>query len=411
MAVIEAISSKANIKRIINYVTQDKKTTADLITGKDCMAESCLEEMLYTKNLYNKTGGRQYIHIIQSFDPKDNLTPSQVHNAGLKLANTFNGFQVLVATHIDKEHLHNHLVINSVSFENGYKIQMTKKDLKYLKNYSDKICLEMGASVIPKKYKTNYIKRNEYRVAERGESWKFKLINAIDLSMAESTCKDDFVKTMNKLGYQVNWTDTRKYITYTTPEGYKCRDNKLFEEKYLKGNMEDEFRKIEREQQNSTRKSSSSISSADELLSNRANGTKGYIRLEQGNKGRNLEYEKNNIRNSFQNRDGQQRNEGRTTQNNIRKYGERVSNYEGKIARFRGRANFEIQKNKVENKVDSILSGIIAISNMVPNPQVNNRPKRRIRRYRTLSKQAMKEYAMEQANSSSFDWFDEEEEI
>ncbi len=76
MAVIEAISSKANIKRIINYVTQDKKTTADLITGKDCMAESCLEEMLYTKNLYNKTGGRQYIHIIQSFDPKDNLTPS-----------------------------------------------------------------------------------------------------------------------------------------------------------------------------------------------------------------------------------------------------------------------------------------------------------------------------------------------
>ena len=92
MAVIEAISSKANIKRIITYVIQDKKTTTDLITGKDCIAESCLEEMLYTKDLYNKTGGRQYIHIIQSLDPKDNLTPSQVHNAGLKLANTFNEF-------------------------------------------------------------------------------------------------------------------------------------------------------------------------------------------------------------------------------------------------------------------------------------------------------------------------------
>ena len=145
MAVIEAISSKASIKRIINYVTQYKKTTSDLITGKDCMAESCLEEMLYTKNLYNKTGGRQYIHIIQSFDSKDNLTPSQVHNAGLKLANIFNGFHVLVATHIDKEHLHNHLVVNSVSFENGYKIQMSKKDLQCLKDYSDKICAEMGA--------------------------------------------------------------------------------------------------------------------------------------------------------------------------------------------------------------------------------------------------------------------------
>ena len=409
MAVIEAISSKANIKKIITYVTQDKKTTADLITGKDCMAESCLEEMLYTKDLYNKTGGRQYIHIIQSFDPKDNLTPSQVHNAGLKLANTFNGFQVLVATHIDKEHLHNHLIVNSVSFENGYKIQMSKKDLQYLKDYSDKICAKMGASVIPKKDKTNYIKRNEYRVAERRESWKFKLINAIDLSMAESTCKEDFIKTMNKLGYQVNWTDTRKYITYTTPEGYKCRDNKLFEEKYLKGNMEDEFRKIEREQQNSTRKSSSSISSADELLSNRDNGTTEYIRLEQAGEGRKYEYEGTSSKDFYRYRDGQQKIEGRTTKNNIRKYGERISNYEAEITRFRGRANFEIQKNKMENKVDSILSGIIAISNMVSNPQISKRPKRRIRRYRTLSKQAMKEYAMKQANSSGFDWFDEEE--
>ena len=409
MAVIEAISSKANIKRIINYVTQDKKTTADLITGKDCMAESCLEEMLYTKNLYNKTGGRQYIHIIQSFDPKDNLTPSQVHNAGLKLANTFNGFQVLVATHIDKEHLHNHLVVNSVSFETGYKIQMSKKDLQYLKDYSDEICAKMGASVIPKKDKTNYIKRNEYRVAERGESWKFKLINAIDLSIAESTCKDDFIKTMNKLGYQVNWTDTRKYITYTTPEGYKCRDNKLFEEKYLKGNMEDEFRKFEREQQNSTRKSGSSISSTDALLSNRANSTTEYIRLEQADEGRKYEYEGTSSKDFYRYRDGKQRIEGRTTKNNIRKYGERISNYEAEITRFRGRANFEIQKNKMENKVDSILSGIIAISNMVSNSQINNRPRRRIRRYRTLSKQAMKEYAMKQANSSGFDWFDEEE--
>ena len=409
MAVIEAISSKANIKRIINYVTQDKKTTADLITGKDCMAESCLEEMLYTKNLYNKTGGRQYIHIIQSFDPKDNLTPSQVHNAGLKLANTFNGFQVLVATHIDKEHLHNHLVVNSVSFETGYKIQMSKKDLQYLKDYSDEICAKMGASVIPKKEKTNYIKRNEYRVAVRGESWKFKLINAIDLSIAESTCKDDFIKTMNKLGYQVNWTDTRKYITYTTPEGYKCRDNKLFEEKYLKGNMEDEFRKFEREQQNSTRKSGSSISSTDALLSNRANSTTEYIRLEQADEGRKYEYEGTSSKDFYRYRDGKQRIEGRTTKNNIRKYGERISNYEAEITRFRGRANFEIQKNKMGNKVDSILSGIIAISNMVSNSQINNRPRRRIRRYRTLSKQAMKEYAMKQANSSGFDWFDEEE--
>ena len=244
MAIIEAISSKANLKIIINYVTQDKKTNAELITGKDCLAESCLEEMLYTKELYNKNNGRQYIHIIQSFDPKDNLSVEQVHNTGIKLAEKFNGYQVLVATHIDKNHLHNHLVVNSVSFENGYKIQISKKDLQDLKDYSDKLCLEIGASVIAKKENTQYIKRNEYRVAEQGKSWKFKLINAIDLSLAESSNKEEFIKSMNKLGYQVNWTDTRKYITYTTPEGYKCRDNKLYEGKYTKGVMENEIRRI-----------------------------------------------------------------------------------------------------------------------------------------------------------------------
>lgn len=134
-----------------------------------------------------------------------------------------------------------------------------------------------------------------------------------------------------------------------------------------------------------------------------------FNRADFPNEGRKCEYEGTSSKDFYRYRDGQQKIEGRITNNNIRVYGERISNYEGKIARFRGRANFEIQKNKMENKVDSIFSGIIAISNMVSNPQINNRPKRRIRGYRTLSKQAMKEYAIKQANSSSFDWFDEEE--
>lgn len=320
MAIIEAISSKANLKTIINYVTQDKKTNSNLITGKDCLAESCLEEMLYTKNFYKKNSGRQYIHIIQSFDPKDNLSAGEIHKAGIKLAEKFNSFQILVATHIDKEHLHNHLIINSVSFENGYKIQMSKKDLQGLKDYSDEICLQIGASVIPKKEKTNYIKRNEYRVAERGESWKFKLINAIDLSLAESNNKQEFINQMNKLGYQVNWTDTRKYITYTTPEGYKCRDNKLYSNKYLKTKMEQKLKE---------------------------------------NKQQSMELKQNND----------------------------INNKKGLI-------------------VNNLADGIINISNMFSTPQ-NNNPKRNIKRYKTLSKQAMREYAIKKANASSFEWEEE----
>ncbi len=411
MAIIEAISSKANIKRIISYVTQDNKTNINLITGKDCMAESCLEEMLYTKNLYHKNSGRQYIHIIQSFDPKDNLSAEQVHNTGIKLANTFNGFQVLVATHIDKNHLHNHLVINSVSFENGYKIQMSKKDLQYIKDYSDKLCLEIGASIIPKKEKTNYIKRNEYRVAEQGKSWKFKLMNAIDLSLVESNCKDDFIKNMNKLGYQVNWTDTRKYITYTTPEGYKCRDNKLYDEKYSKGAMENEFRRIEKEQSNSTRKSSSSINNKDGLLSNRARDNKGFKSNGTSNSRKYNNYEKEITRYTRKVIKGQYANERRNEEISRRKIERSILQSETRIERNgRGTEKQDFQ-NKMENRVNNILSGIIVISNMVSNSQVNNRPKRRIRRYRTLSKQAMKEYAIKKANSSGFDWFEDEKEM
>lgn len=411
MAIIEAISSKANIKRIIRYVTQDKKTNVNLISGKDCMAESCLEEMLYTKNLYHKNSGRQYIHIIQSFDPKDNLSAEQVHNVGIKLSNTFNGFQVLIATHIDKNHLHNHLVINSVSFENGYKIQMSKKDLQYIKDYSDKLCLEIGASVIPKKEKTNYIKRNEYRVAKQGKSWKFKLMNAIDLSLAESNTKEEFIKNMNKLGYQVNWTDTRKYITYTTPEGYKCRDNKLYDEKYSKGAMENEFRRIEKEQSNSTRKSSSSINNKDGLLSNRTRDNKGFISNGTSNDRRYNNYEKESTRYTGKVIKGQYSNERGNEKIGRGKIERSILQLEARIERNgRGTEKQDFQ-NKMENRVNNILGGIIAISNMVSNSQVNNRPKRRIRRYRTLSKQAMKEYAMRKANSSGFDWFEDEEEM
>lgn len=163
---------------------------------------------------------------------------------------------------------------------------MSKKDLQDLKDYSDKLCLEIGASIIPKKEKTNYIKRNEYRVAEQGKSWKFKLMNAIDLFLVESSNKEEFIKSMNKLGYQVNWTDTRKYITYTTSEGYKCRDNKLYDEKYSKGAMENEFRRIKEKQSNSTGESSSSINSKDELLSNRANSSTRFVRMEYENERR-----------------------------------------------------------------------------------------------------------------------------
>lgn len=416
MAIIEAISSKAGLKTIINYVIQDKKTTEKLITGKDCLAKSSLEEMLYTKNLYNKNSGRQYIHIIQSFSPKDNLTKEQVHNAGLKLAEKFNGFQVLVATHIDKEHLHNHLIINSVSFENGYKIQMSKKDLQKIKDYSDEICLAIGASVIPKKEKTNYINRKEYRVAERGESWKFKLMNAIDLSLSESNNKQEFIKQMNKLGYQVNWTDTRKYITYTTPEGYKCRDNKLYDEKYLKGEMENEFngRIKTKESINNTNTSTNANTNESRIYNNKS-------RFMVNNSSMDTEHPRQNKKHGIQN--------GQFTFNgfNNSKYGEGFKGYstntnqetnggisrrvkessENKMETYNKRSS---DRNATRYTCNTTLETLIIFSSLLETRNNNyDRPRRTIKSFRSLSKQAKKEWIYKHRNASSFNWDEETE--
>ena len=238
MAIIKFTNSKAELKTIIDYVTRIDKTNANLITGKDCVANSCLEEMKTVKEFYNKNGGRQYIHIVQSFSPKDDLDFQKAHEIGIKFANYFQGFQVLVATHTDREHIHNHLIINAVNFENGKKFNQSKNDMQKVKDYSDRLCKGEGLEIIEKKKYQGIYNKNEYQVALKGQSWKMKLANAIDYLLEKSKNKTEFFKNMNKLGYQVLWTKNRKYITYTTPEGMKCRDNKLNDKKYLKEEME-----------------------------------------------------------------------------------------------------------------------------------------------------------------------------
>lgn len=211
---------------------------------------------------------------------------------------------------------------------------------------------------------------------------------------------------MNKLGYKVNWTDTRKYITYTTPEGYKCRDNKLYDEKYLKGEMENEFRRIEEEQQNSARESNSTISYKDGLLSNKSGNTSGFIHLESRDKGKYNSNKQNISRFTRKINTRQYKDENRIKGLYREKFTrEFLQSKEGKKYN-RGRDEEENIENKVENRANNILGGIIAISDIFSKSQVNN-TSRRIRGYKTLSKQAMKEYAIRKANASSFEWEDE----
>ena len=253
MATVNLIQSKRSQSRaglafIFSYCKRDSKTVCGdkkLIGGVNCIAESAYHEMLSTKMRYGKTDGRMFYHLVQSFSPEENITPETAHEIALKFAEReFSEYEVLVATHTDRAHIHSHFIINSVSCENGYKLRPPKDFIAGLRNTSDKLCTEYGLSVLKpstKQKKVQQMSSKEYRSAVRGESYKMQLAAAIDDAMAAARSKQDFIRLMEAEGYGVVWTDERKYITFITQNGKRCRDRSLHEEKYLKENMEYEF--------------------------------------------------------------------------------------------------------------------------------------------------------------------------
>ena len=223
--------------------TWDDVTQRHLITGVNCVADTAYQEFMNTKRFYEKTEGRMYYHVVQSFSPEEQLTAETAHEVALKLAEKFSGFEVLVCTHTDRDHLHSHLIINSVSAENGRKYHSDKDNIQRIRMASDELCMQYGLSVVkPKQKRTPGMSAAEYRSADRGESWKLRLAIAIDDAMAVARTRAHFLELMEMEGYRVRWEKERKYITYTTPEGKQCRDIRLHEAKYLKENMEREFR-------------------------------------------------------------------------------------------------------------------------------------------------------------------------
>ena len=238
--------SRAAMRGVMLYVMQEKKTTwegAPLVSGINCQVQSVYDDFLNTKLLYHKDGGVMFYHMVQSFPKGTAVDPRQAHEAARRLAEYFDGCEVLVCTHVDREHIHSHCVINSVNFETGKKLHMAKEQLQELMRRNDAICLEMGLPVfdVPTQ-QARGMGGAEYHTALRGQSWKLRLMNTIDECMKYAADKDAFVSLMASEGYAVRWESGRKYITYTTPDGLKCRDSKLHEEKYCKEAMEHEFR-------------------------------------------------------------------------------------------------------------------------------------------------------------------------
>ena len=226
----ESRQSISAMKAVTEYCLQQKKVADEdsgrrLVSGVNCNGENAFTEFMATKTAHHKKGGMNFYHYVQSFSPSERVTAEQVHEIGLAFAKkAWPGHEVLVTTHTDVAHLHNHFVINSVHYENGMKLRQNPGTLTKLRSLSDGICQQYGLSVLePYKKDGANISSREYRAAAKGDSWKFKLMSDIDFVMNRSGSRADFIREMQRLGYGVTWTDERKYITFTCPNGMKCK--------------------------------------------------------------------------------------------------------------------------------------------------------------------------------------------
>ena len=243
-----------SLGNVIAYCAQEYKTKykdARLISGINCLTETAMKEFIATKKKFNKTDGMQYYYAVQSFEDNLNISPLLAHQMAREWAEKcYPNHEIYIATHLDTDNIHSHIVINSVNMKTGRKIHQSTKELNQMRKVNDELCIKYGLPVcIPKqKQKVKPMKAKEYYVADAGKSWKMQMILSIEYAMKRAKTKQQFIDEMDKLGYDLRWTDTRKNITYIEKANpnHKCRDNNLHQEKFLKEKMEEEFEIRER---------------------------------------------------------------------------------------------------------------------------------------------------------------------
>lgn len=233
---------------VMNYAMKTEKTLFEgerLVSGLNCSPQTVYHEFINTKLLHGKDSGRMYYHMVQSFPKGEDVPPKIAHEMAVKLAEHFKDYEVLICTHTDRDHIHSHFIINSVALETGRKFHISTPEIEPIRQLNDRLCMEYGFEICkpkPKHERTKSMSVAEYHAAAKGENWKMRLMNTIDECMKYAVSKEQFIELMEFEGYSVKWTDSRKSITYTTPKGMKCRDDRLHEPKYLKERMELELR-------------------------------------------------------------------------------------------------------------------------------------------------------------------------
>ena len=267
MAVNKTINKRTNthgaMRNCIEYVLRQDKTSELLtyVTGPYCHDEINYDLVYRTfleeKKMWDKDSGRMYAHNIISWHKDEQITPEQAFEFGKEFAeNWFSGFQTLVAVHKDKDHIHCHLVTNSVSYEDGRKLHNTRKDLERMKQLTNQMCRERGLTVAEKgkHFDGSQIEKGEviawskdkYNLFRQQVKDSFVADCAMAVLKALENCisKEKFIEKMKQFGWNVNWTEKRKHITFQNQEGKKVRDSNLFKTFHLdisKEGLENEF--------------------------------------------------------------------------------------------------------------------------------------------------------------------------
>ena len=267
MAINKTINKRTNthgaMRNCIEYVLRQDKTNElfTCVTGPYCHDEINYDLVYRTfleeKKLWDKDSGRMYAHNIISWHKDEQITPEQALEFGKEFAeNWFSGFQTLVAVHKDKDHIHCHLVTNSVSYEDGRKLHNTKKDLERMKQLTNQMCRERGLSVAEKgkHFDGSQIEKGEviawskdkYNLFRQQVKDSFVADCAMAVLKAMENCisKEKFIEKMKQFGWNVNWSEKRKHITFQNQDGKKVRDSNLSKTFHLdinKEGLENEF--------------------------------------------------------------------------------------------------------------------------------------------------------------------------
>lgn len=196
-----------DLHNAIEYVEADFKTERQLyVTGVNCLEDSALEDMIFTKKRFGKTKGILAYHGFQSF-AEGEVTPEKAHEIGVKLAEELWGdkYEVIVSTHLNTNHIHNHFVLNSVSFTNGEKYVNNREHYALMRKTSDDLCREYGLSVLEEKpcgkhnidytkYYTSYIQKSDYYINAKED---------IDYAILQAYSYKNFEKILEDMGYNI----------------------------------------------------------------------------------------------------------------------------------------------------------------------------------------------------------------